>query len=224
MSRGLNRTRILEAATDYIDAHGPESLTMRRLGSHLGVEAMALYRHMEGKDRLLGDVVDGLVDDLLDDPRITSGADTWQEYLRSVGTAMRDLEADHPRAFPLVATRPPEAPWLRPPLRSIRWVEHFLSTLVAHGFSHHRAVRTYKAFTSFLVGHLLLEASSRGEQVSPISAGTAAAGNEGPGATEDPADHPTVMELQHLLSADHSDREFDEGLDALIERIRLPGG
>lgn len=224
MAGSLNRTRIIEVATAYIDTHGPESMTMRRLGSHLGVEAMALYRHVEGKDQLLAAVVDGLVDDLLDDPRITAKTDSWEEYLRTVGTAMRDLEADHPRTFPLIVTRPPEAPWLRPPLRSIRWVEHFLSTLLAHGFSHRHAVRTYKAFTSFLLGPLLLEAASRGGDISPVGDGKEGAGKGRAGATEDPKNHPTVIELQDLLSSDHADREFAEGLDSLIERLRLPGG
>ncbi|SLM97209.1 TetR/AcrR family transcriptional regulator C-terminal domain-containing protein [Brevibacterium yomogidense] len=227
MSRGLNRTRVVEAATAYIDAHGAESLTMRRLGSHLGVEAMALYRHVEGKDQLLGAVVDRLVDDLLDDPRITSATDSWEEYLRSVGGALRELEAEHPRTFPLVATRPPEAPWLRPPLRSMRWVEHFLSSLLSHGFSHRRAVDAYKAFTSFLLGHLLLEASPRGGALSPTGAGTidsvTAAVTEETGTAEASEDYPAVTELHDLLAADHADREFSDGLDALIERLRRPG-
>ncbi|SMY13029.1 TetR/AcrR family transcriptional regulator [Brevibacterium jeotgali] len=209
MSRGLNRTRILEAATAHIDAHGPESLTMRGLGSQLGVEAMALYRHVPGKDHLLAAVVDRLVDDVLDDPRITAGSDSWEEYLHTVGTAMRDLEAAHPRTFSLVATRPPEVSWLRPPLRSIRWVEHFLSTLVAHGCSPRHAVRAYREFTSFLLGHLLLDAASREGETFPEEIA--------------PADHPTVAELQDLLHADHAAREFDEGLDALIEHLRVAG-
>jgi len=220
MSRGLTRTRILEAAIAYIDTHGPASLTMRRLGSHLGVEAMALYRHVAGKDQLLAAVVDGLIDELLDDPRIIAGADSWEEYLRTVAHAMRGLETDHPRAFPLIATRPPEAPWLRPPLRSIRWVEHFLSSLLSHGFSPRQAVRAYKAFTSFLLGALLLEAASRGGEIPPVANDSKGAS----AATEDPTHHPTVMELSDLLSADHADCEFSEGLDSLIERLRLPGG
>ena len=207
MSRGLTRTRILEAATAHIDTHGPESLTMRGLGSHLGVEAMALYRHVSGKDHLLGAVADRLVDDVLDDPRITAGSDSWEEYLHTVGTAMHDLEAAHPRTFYLVATRPPDAPWLRPPLRSIRWVEHFLSTLVAHGCSHRHAVRAYREFTSFLLGNLLLEAASRDGRTSPVETA--------------PADHPTVAALRDLLPADHAAREFEEGLRALIAHLRV---
>jgi AcrR family transcriptional regulator len=216
MSGRLSRTRIVEAATKFIDTHGPESLTMRRLGSCLGVEAMALYRHVNDKEHLLAAVVERLVDEVLDDPRIVAGSDSWEEYLRTVAHAMRGVETDHPRAFPLIATRPPEAPYLRPPLRSVRWVEHFLSSLLAHGFSHHHAVRAYKAFTSFLLGALLLEAASSGAQIAPVDAG-----GRGKATAESPTDHPTVVELADLLSADSADFEFSEGLDSLIERIRI---
>jgi AcrR family transcriptional regulator len=40
--------RILRAAVDFIDVNGLGKLTMRRLGAHLGVEAMALYRYVPG--------------------------------------------------------------------------------------------------------------------------------------------------------------------------------
>ena len=32
--------------------------------------------------------------------------------------------------------------------------------------------------------------------------------------------YPTLNRLQDMLAEDHSDREFDDGLDDLIERIR----
>lgn len=53
MPASLHRERILEAATAYIDRFSPDALTMRRLGVHLGVEAMALHRHVAGKEDLL---------------------------------------------------------------------------------------------------------------------------------------------------------------------------
>lgn len=215
MVKSLSRNRILEAATTYIERFGIEALTMRRLGAYLGVEAMALYRHVAGKDHLLAGVVDKLIDDLLDDPRITSEAASWEEYLFKVGLTMRDLMVDHPRAFPLIATRPPEAPWLRPPLRSIRWVEHFLTSLRHHGFTNRQAVDSYKTFTSFLMGHLLLEATYRGAEV-------ALTGTEGEVtvAPDRLQQYPMVLKLQDQLAEDHTERGFTDGLDDLIERLR----
>lgn len=188
---------------------------MRRLGSYLGVEAMALYRHIAGKEDLLAGVVDKLIEDLFKDPRVVEEAVSWEEYLNNVGHTMRDLAVEHPHAFPLIATRPPEAPWLRPPLRSIRWVEHFLVAFLKHGFSERQAVYAYKAFTSFLLGYLQLEAASRGGEFTPLGSG------EESSATAESLQHnPTVLKLQDLLAEDHAARDFDDGLDDLVERLR----
>jgi hypothetical protein len=66
----------------------------------------------------------------------------------------------HPHAFPLVATRPPAAPWVNPPLRSLRWVEAMLTGLAREGFSDEQVLFTYRTFNSFLLGYLLLETSA----------------------------------------------------------------
>src|SRR5262245_63403406 len=54
----LNRERILRAALEYADANGVESLKMRELAQTLGFEAMALYRHVAGKDEILDGIMD----------------------------------------------------------------------------------------------------------------------------------------------------------------------
>ncbi len=54
----------------------------------------------------------------------------------------------------------PAAPWLRPPLRSLRWVEQFLTGLLQRGLADDGAAEAYRAFTSFLLGHFLLELSA----------------------------------------------------------------
>jgi AcrR family transcriptional regulator len=54
----LTRKRVLRAALALADRDGVESLTMRRLGGKLGVEAMALYKHVANKD----DILDGIAE------------------------------------------------------------------------------------------------------------------------------------------------------------------
>jgi AcrR family transcriptional regulator len=46
----LTRERVFRAAVALADRDGLDSLTMRRLGGELGVEAMALYKHVANKD------------------------------------------------------------------------------------------------------------------------------------------------------------------------------
>ena len=54
----LSRDRVLRAAIELADDVGIESLSMRRLGQSLGVEAMSLYNHVANKDDILNAIVD----------------------------------------------------------------------------------------------------------------------------------------------------------------------
>ena len=60
----LTRQRIAEAALRVIDREGLNALTMKRLGSELGVEAMSLYFHFSKKEEILDEVVDLLFREL----------------------------------------------------------------------------------------------------------------------------------------------------------------
>ena len=57
----LTRERVLQAAVELADRDGIENLSMRKLGQELGVDAMALYRHVRGKDDLLDGVVEVVI-------------------------------------------------------------------------------------------------------------------------------------------------------------------
>ncbi|WP_206690670.1 TetR/AcrR family transcriptional regulator C-terminal domain-containing protein [Quadrisphaera sp. INWT6] len=210
----LSRERILGAALDFIDAEGVSALTMRKLGAVLSVEAMSLYRYVPGREDLLDGVVDTLVAQLdLDEDVLSTPEHGWQDFLQRMAHGVRRVAIAHPKAFPLIASTPPEAPWLRPPLRSIRWVEKFLSGLLAEGFSDEQAVAVYRAFTSFLLGNLLLEVSHRGGAVGPLDLVEEEVPEHGL------RDAPVVERLGPLLSQDESLREFEESLEALIDRI-----
>lgn len=219
---GLSRELVVKSAVSFIDAHGAQKLTMRALGASLDVEAMALYRHVSGREDLLESVVAellrGLEDDL--DKQLS---ETWQGYLQTFAHHVRQIAVEHPLVFPLVATRHPAAPWLRPPLRSLSLVEGFLRALIDHGFSDSAAVHTYRIISSFLLGHLLLESVVRGAEVSsveiPLDEGNAIVPEEDSGL--DLSRFPVVMRLKGALSEDHSRREFEIGLEALIDRIEF---
>jgi AcrR family transcriptional regulator len=212
----LTRERVVQAALEFIEEHGLPNLTMRRLGERLGVEAMSLYRHVPGREELLDQVVTRIIaemeydDDVLDAPQ-----DGWQDFLQRLAHGVRRTALAHPVAFPLVASRPLEAPWLRPPLRSVEWVERFLDGLIAEGFSDANAVGAYRAFTSFLLGHLLLEVASHGADLGPLDV------IEDDERDEGLAGFPTLKRLRTPLSEDHSAVEFEEALEELLQRIAL---
>ena len=213
----LDRQRIVAAAVAFIDENGLAGLSMRRLGSTLHVEAMSLYRYVPGRESLLDAVVDSIINEMYDDDEILDRPrDGWQDFLQRLAHGVRRIALAHPKAFPLVASRPPEAPWLRPPLRNLQWVESFLDGLTSEGFSDEAAVAAYRGFTSFLLGHLLLEVSSHGADVGPLDV-------LDDDSTENPAlaGYPHVRRLSDALSEDHAAAEFEEALENLLDRLTL---
>ena len=52
---------MLGVAVALADRDGIEGLSMRKLGQELGVDAMALYRHVRSKDDLLDGIVEVVV-------------------------------------------------------------------------------------------------------------------------------------------------------------------
>jgi AcrR family transcriptional regulator len=212
---GLDQRRILGAAVQFIDENGLRALTMQRLGRYLGVEGMALYRHIPGREALLDGIVEVVVDELFGDPDVhLEGHAGWVDYLQRLAHGLRRIALAHPEVFPLVATRPPAAPWVRPPLRSLRWIESLLVVMTDAGFSDENAAAVYRAFSSFLLGYLLLEVSAHGVETGPV---------EEPDTSpiEDLSHYPVLRRLEAHLSIDVAAQDFEEALEALLDRVAL---
>ncbi len=215
----LDRGRIVAAAIELIDEHGLRALTMRRLGEKLDVEAMAVYHHVHGREELLDAIVETTVDALYSDPDVLLTSMDWHEYLHRLAHGVRRIALAHPEVFPLICTRPPAAPWVRPPLRSLRWMESFLQTLHRCGFSDTAAVAAYQAFSSFLLGHLLLEISStRGVDIGPIEE----VDPQAPPKT-DLTEYPMLKRLEAHLSQDRSAEIFADSLESLTDHLEILG-
>ena len=69
----LTRERVLRGAIVLADEGGIESLSMRKLGQQLGVEAMSLYNHVANKDDILDGIVDVVVSEIDVPPMETTG-------------------------------------------------------------------------------------------------------------------------------------------------------
>jgi len=213
--RGIDQRRILVAAVEFIDECGLRALTMRALGARLGVEAMSLYYYVPGKESLLDGVVETVIDDLYGDPHVhMQTSNGWQDYLQRLAHGVRRIALAHPQVFPLIASRPPAAPWVRPPLRSLRWMENFLDNLIGCGFDDAAAVAAYRAFSSFLLGHLLLEVSAQGVDTGPVE-------EADPGTPESAGlqGYPQLSRLKPELRQDHSEEEFEQSLESLLDRL-----
>src|SRR5436305_10989446 len=159
--RGLTLERIVATTLELVDEQGIGAASMRAVSSRLGVRSMSLYRYVQDRDELFDAVVERIVNELADDPEVQPHpVNGWRPYLTGMAHGVRRYALAHPHAFPLVATRPPAAPWVNPPLRSLRWVETMLRGLLGEGFSDEQVLFTYRTFNGFLLGHLLLETSA----------------------------------------------------------------
>ncbi|MFN0088978.1 MAG: TetR/AcrR family transcriptional regulator [Acidimicrobiales bacterium] len=100
----LSRARVVGAALRYVDHHGLEALSMRKLGAELGVEAMSLYNHVASKDDLLDGVVDSVLA-MIEIPDLSPQRD-WRMQLRELADSVRAVGLAHPEAFSLILRRP----------------------------------------------------------------------------------------------------------------------
>jgi AcrR family transcriptional regulator len=121
----LSRERVLRAAVELADRGGVEALSMRKLGQELGVDAMALYRHVRGKDDLLDGVVELIVGEIQRPP---VGGD-WKATLRGQAMGARAVMLRHPWARRVLEERGTSGP------AALAHIEAVLATLRDAGFS-----------------------------------------------------------------------------------------
>ncbi len=96
----------------------------------------------------------------------------------------------------------------------MRHMENFLETVLDCGFDDAAAVAAYRAFSSFLLGHLLLEVSAQGVDTGPME--------ETDPATPEVVDlhsYPQLARLEPELRQDHAAEEFEVSLENLLDRL-----
>lgn len=123
--RPLTRELVIETAVAFADANGIEEMSMRRLGAELGVEAMALYNHVDNKD----DLLTGMIDYVFEDIARPEASLPWQEQLRLIGRSAISRFMEHSWAGMLVANKGNFG------AGSLRFMDHVLGLLLEAGFS-----------------------------------------------------------------------------------------
>ena len=121
----LTRARVLQAAVDLADRDGIDSVSMRRLGQELGIEAMSLYTHVRGKEDLLDGMVDVVVAEI---PIDVEGSD-WRTTLRRQVLEARSVMLRHRWAARIIETRSTPGP------ANLRYMEAVTGIVLAGGFT-----------------------------------------------------------------------------------------
>lgn len=201
----LTRQRVLEAALHLIDREGLEGFSMRKLGAMLGVEAMALYNHIENKRALFDGVIELLI---IQGLYLEQRNGTPREELWAFAHAFRDVLRAHPRVLPLVATSP-----LRTNA-SLAILDRLLATIQRAQITGVEAIYTLQCLVGFIVGHTWIETGT--PPVADLERGP-----NGPMVWQQfPAErYPTLHALLPDIAQWNPDREFDFGLQALFQSL-----
>lgn len=193
----LSRDAVLEAALRVIDRGGLEACTMRAVAAELGVEAMSLYWHVDGKDALMDGVVQRVLSEL---PRAPAPPVDWRAGLESFARGMRGVALTHPNAVPLLAARAGSA------YAAAGWIsEGAIATVEAAGFDRQTAIRAARTVARYVVGFTLAEAGDRGAP--------RRAPRERPSAALD--------ELLDALAHDDPEELFGFGLECLVDGLEV---
>lgn len=142
----LTRDELVEAAIGIADNEGLEALSMRRLGRAVGVEAMSLYNHVDGKTALLEAVLERVISHI----EIPEG-DDWKAILRERTLRARAALLPHPWAAALLESTLVASP------EKLRQGDHILGVLRRGGFPLGLAYRAFMTIDSYLYGFLLQE-------------------------------------------------------------------
>ncbi|WP_328941663.1 TetR/AcrR family transcriptional regulator [Streptomyces sp. NBC_00250] len=122
---------IVEAAIALADAEGLGAVSMQRVAGELGYTAMALYRHVPGKDQLVALMVDraqGL-------PPADSGRE-WRTEILNWADAAWDFYLAHPWMLRVATTGAPTGP------HELAWFEALLRPLAQSGLAAENLVAT----------------------------------------------------------------------------------
>lgn len=139
----LDAEKILDAACELADREGAEAVTLRRLGTELGADPTAIYRHFRSKDELIA----AMAGRLFHAAQLTcENGETWRVRLRLMMEQGLDMyRRNAGMAFALA--RQPE---LAPELTLL--ADQMLGVLRDAGLSDREAALTYHSLVDVIVG------------------------------------------------------------------------
>jgi AcrR family transcriptional regulator len=204
----LSRERVLRTALKLADRGGIDSLSMRKLGQELGVEAMSLYNHVADKD----DLFDGLIDLVFAEIAIAPTDAGWMTAMRERAVSAREVLKRHPWALGVMESR------ARPGPANLRHHDAVLAALRKAGFSVQMAAHAYSLLDAYIYGFTLNELSL------PLDTQESVAGVAEQILEENPAGaYPYLAEMAADIimkpGYDYGD-EFEYGLDVILDGLQ----
>jgi AcrR family transcriptional regulator len=202
----LTRDRVLRAALDLADSEGIETLSMRRLGGRLGVEAMSLYNHVEGKE----DVLDGILDLVIGEIAVPEAGADWRKAMRERAVSARQAFRRHPWAAALMDSRTSSGSG------RLRYFDALVGALTGAGFTLERAGRALSVLDCWIYGFAL--------QRRNMASGGQERAEDRAGALRDSASTETFPNLARMIewTMEHGydeDADFEFGLNLILDGL-----
>lgn len=147
----LTRQRVLRTALEHADAQGLGALSLHKVAAELGVKAMSLYNHVDGKDALL----DGMVEVMWAEMPLPAAGLRWPDALHQLAGDVRRLVLRHPRAAPLLTSRSVM------PVRELEVLDAYLTLLRGAGLTEARAAEIVRTLYAYALGSALIEVAWR---------------------------------------------------------------
>ena len=202
----LSRERVLDAAIKLVDQGGLGSLSMRKLGQELGVEAMALYYHFANKD----EVIDGIVDIVFSEIELPTDGTGWKAAMRQRAISMRDVLLRHRWAINLMESRRNAGP------ANLRHHDAVIGNLRAAGFENAMVARAYSLLDAYIYGFALTKINlpfDASEEVAEVAQGML---------QRFPVnEYPNLVAYiaEHLKPGYDYGDEFEYGLDLILDGL-----
>jgi AcrR family transcriptional regulator len=138
----LDRETIVRAARRVLEDEGLGKLTMRRIGSELGADPTAVYRHFRSKDELVTELADRAFLSIPEpDPALP-----WQDRLRTLLRDALELYRDNPDFAIQLSHQDDDTRGLR------RIAELSLGILADAGLDARQRAVGYQLLTNYVVG------------------------------------------------------------------------
>ncbi|MDX3580988.1 TetR/AcrR family transcriptional regulator [Streptomyces europaeiscabiei] len=203
----LSEDLIVQTALRLIGEHGPEALSVRRLGTALGCDPSALYRYFRDTDDLVLAIADRIIGDAM--AGFAPGGD-WVAALREMALRVRDGYLAHPRAAAFASYRVTRRP------NEIRAVDTGIGLLLSAGFGPADATRLYLAFIDTVLSHAAMDAAYQALPRGQREADDRAWQDVYQGL--DPESYPALSAVcQDLRTAAKS--SFEDAVDLLLEAL-----
>jgi AcrR family transcriptional regulator len=200
----LDRELIVQAAQRVLEAEGLSRLTMRRIGSELGADPTAAYRHFRSKHELVTELADRAFLSVPEpDPALP-----WQDRLRELARRVLELYRDNPDFAIQLSHQDDDTPGLR------RLAELSLGILAEAGLDARERAVVDQLLVNYVVGSGLfisqLTLDDWGPNTLPATRRAYAA--------LPPEEFPRCVESAPHLFPD-MDEVYGLGLDMFIEAI-----